>query len=120
MACALGNARVVHAHDVDAGVARLGEVRLPVSCNAAAQKEFEVAMAYYHSLGPDLAARGKPPFLRRGGQREPSLALAVISRREHSLMITNTQSGTNVPEVADETYRINTPVICAMFSGIGR
>ena len=26
-------------------------------------------------------------------------------------MITNTQSGTNVPEVADETYRINTRVI---------
>jgi hypothetical protein len=72
LACALGNARVVHAHDVDTGVARRGEVRLPVSCNVAAQKEFEVAMAYYHSLGPDLAARGKPPFFRRGGQREPS------------------------------------------------
>ena len=26
-------------------------------------------------------------------------------------MITNTQSGTNVHEVADEIYRINTPVI---------
>jgi hypothetical protein len=40
LARALGNARVVHAHDVDTGVARLGEVRFPVSCNVAAQKEF--------------------------------------------------------------------------------
>ena len=32
-------------------------------------------------------------------------------------MITNTQSGTNVHEVADEVYRINTPVVIAGASG---
>ncbi|MEX2221277.1 MAG: hypothetical protein WEG40_05705 [Candidatus Rokuibacteriota bacterium] len=33
-----------------AGPAKLGKVNFPVSCNAGAQKEFEVAMAYYHSF----------------------------------------------------------------------
>jgi hypothetical protein len=33
-----------------AGPAKLGKVNFPVSCNAAAQKEFEVSMAYYHSF----------------------------------------------------------------------
>ncbi len=33
-----------------ADTARLGTVHFPVSCNAAAQKEFQVAMAYYHSF----------------------------------------------------------------------
>ncbi len=33
-----------------AGPAKLGKVNFPVSCNAAAQKEFEMAMAYYHSF----------------------------------------------------------------------
>ncbi len=37
------------AHD-QAGLAKLGKVTFPVSCNAAAQKEFEIAMAYYHSF----------------------------------------------------------------------
>jgi hypothetical protein len=32
-------------------------VRFAVSCNAAAQREFEVAMAYYHSFAwPELKA----------------------------------------------------------------
>jgi hypothetical protein len=33
-----------------AGAAKLGKVNFPVSCNAAAQKEFETSMAYYHSF----------------------------------------------------------------------
>jgi hypothetical protein len=33
-----------------AGAAKLGKVTFPVSCNAAAQKEFETSMAYYHSF----------------------------------------------------------------------
>jgi len=33
-----------------ASSAKLGKVTFPVSCNAAAQKEFEIAMAYYHSF----------------------------------------------------------------------
>jgi hypothetical protein len=32
------------------GPAKLGRVNFPVSCNVAAQKEFEVSMAYYHSF----------------------------------------------------------------------
>ena len=32
------------------GHARLGKVNFPVECNAAAQREFNVAMAYYHSF----------------------------------------------------------------------
>ena len=32
------------------GHARLGTVNFPVECNAAAQREFNVAMAYYHSF----------------------------------------------------------------------
>jgi hypothetical protein len=39
------------------GPARLGKVTFPVSCNPAAQKDFEVAMAYYHSFAwPELKA----------------------------------------------------------------
>ena len=37
-------------HDEHAGHARLGKVSFPVECNAAAQREFNVAMAYYHSF----------------------------------------------------------------------
>jgi hypothetical protein len=45
------------AHEGPAGLARLGKVRFAVSCNADAQKEFEVAMAYYHSFAwPELSA----------------------------------------------------------------
>jgi hypothetical protein len=44
-----------HVHDPS--LTRLGKVSFPVSCNAAAQKEFEVAMAYYHSFAwPQLKA----------------------------------------------------------------
>jgi hypothetical protein len=38
------------AHEAGGASAKLGKVHFPVSCNAAAQKEFEVAMAYYHSF----------------------------------------------------------------------
>lgn len=42
--------------DVDPGV-RLGRVSFPVECNASAQREFNRAMAYYHSFAfPDVAA----------------------------------------------------------------
>jgi hypothetical protein len=37
------------AHD-PASLAKLGKVSFPVSCNVAAQTEFEIAMAYYHSF----------------------------------------------------------------------
>ncbi len=58
------------------GLARLGKVRFPVSCNAAAQKEFEVAMAYYHSFAwPQLKAS-----LDRVLQADPTCAMAHWGR----------------------------------------
>jgi Tfp pilus assembly protein PilF len=38
------------AHEAVGAPAKLGNVHFPVSCNAAAQREFDVAMAYYHSF----------------------------------------------------------------------
>ena len=46
----LGTASPVAAHEAGGAPARLGKAHFPVSCNAAAQKEFDVAMAYYHSF----------------------------------------------------------------------
>lgn len=37
-------------HDVVGGAGRLGKVVFRVDCNAAAQREFNLAMAYYHSF----------------------------------------------------------------------
>jgi hypothetical protein len=52
-----GIARSSSDHVHDPSLTRLGKVSFPVSCNAAAQKEFEVAMAYYHSFAwPQLKA----------------------------------------------------------------
>jgi len=59
-----------------AGPARLGKVSFPVSCNAAAQKEFEVAMAYYHSFAwPQLKAA-----LERVIQADPACGMAHWGR----------------------------------------
>jgi len=38
------------AHEASAGSERLGKVHFKVECNAEAQKEFDLAMAYYHSF----------------------------------------------------------------------
>src|SRR5262245_25070659 len=55
-----------------AGAAKLGQVTFPVSCSAGAQKEFETAMAYYHSFDwPKLKAS-----LDRVLQADPSCAMA--------------------------------------------
>lgn len=49
------------AHASAGGAARLGKVSFPVECNAAAQAEFNTAMAYYHSFAwPQL----REPFER--------------------------------------------------------
>ena len=59
-----------------AGPAKLGKVTFPVSCNAAAQKEFEVAMAYYHSFAwPQLRAA-----LDRVTQADPACGMAHWGR----------------------------------------
>jgi hypothetical protein len=58
------------------GPARLGKVTFPVSCNKAAQKEFEVAMAYYHSFAwPQLKAS-----LDRVLQADPACGMAHWGR----------------------------------------
>ena len=56
--------------------AKLGKVVFPVSCNAAAQQEFEVAMAYYHSFAwPQLKAA-----LDRVLQADPACGMAHWGR----------------------------------------
>ena len=63
------------AHD-SASLAKLGKVTFPVSCNAAAQKEFEIAMAYYHSFAwPENKAA-----LERVVQADPSCGMAHWGR----------------------------------------
>ncbi|HEX9818060.1 MAG TPA: hypothetical protein VGD07_00400, partial [Methylomirabilota bacterium] len=58
------------------GPAKLGKVSFPVSCNPPAQKEFEVAMAYYHSFAwPQLKAS-----LDRVLQADPACGMAHWGR----------------------------------------
>ena len=59
------------AHDEGGTPARLGKVHFLVSCNAAAQKEFDVAMAYYHSFAWEYY---KAP-LERALQADPSCGM---------------------------------------------
>jgi hypothetical protein len=75
MILAVGVTLPTLAHD-SAGVAKLGKVTFPVSCNAAAQKEFEIAMAYYHSFAwPENKAA-----LERVVQADPSCGMAHWGR----------------------------------------
>jgi len=72
---AVGIALPTLAHD-STGLAKLGKVTFPVSCNAAAQKEFEIAMAYYHSFAwPENKAA-----LERVVQADPSCGMAHWGR----------------------------------------
>jgi hypothetical protein len=56
--------------------AKLGKVTFPVSCNAAAQKEFEVSMAYYHSF----AWAQQRASLERVLQADPACGMAHWGR----------------------------------------
>lgn len=49
-ALGLLSALPVASHDTAPGTAQLGKVEFKVECNAAAQREFNLAMAYYHSF----------------------------------------------------------------------
>jgi len=72
---AVGIALPTLAHE-STGLAKLGKVTFPVSCNAAAQKEFEIAMAYYHSFAwPENKAA-----LERVVQADPSCGMAHWGR----------------------------------------
>jgi hypothetical protein len=73
---ALGVAGPTNSHEGNPSLARLGKVSFPVSCNPAAQKEFEVAMAYYHSFAwPELRAS-----LERVLQADPTCGMAHWGR----------------------------------------
>jgi hypothetical protein len=76
MLLALGTALFAVAQQPGAGPAKLGKVSFPTSCNPAAQKEFEVAMAYYHSFAwPQLRAT-----LDRVTQADPACGMAHWAR----------------------------------------
>jgi len=60
------------AQDASGAPAKLGKVHFKVECNAAAQKEFDVAMAYYHSFAWE---QYKAP-LERTLQADPSCGMA--------------------------------------------
>jgi len=68
----LGAPSPAPAHEVSGAPAQLGKVHFPVSCNAAAQKEFDVAMAYYHSFAWEYY---RAP-LERTLQADPSCGMA--------------------------------------------
>jgi len=69
------------AHDEHAGHARLGKVHFAVQCNAAAQREFDLAMAYYHSFA---WAQIQEP-LERVLQADPKCGMAYWARALASL-----------------------------------
>jgi Tfp pilus assembly protein PilF len=60
------------AHDASGAPAKLGKVRFTVECNAAAQAEFDLAMAYYHSFAWELY---QAP-LDRALQADPTCGMA--------------------------------------------
>ncbi len=62
----------VAAQETSGSAAKLGKVHFQVECNAAAQREFNVAMAYYHSFAWHLM---QPP-LERVLQNDPSCGMA--------------------------------------------
>ena len=64
------------AHDEGSAAARLGSVHFKVECNAAAQKEVDLAMAYYHSFAWD---HYKAP-LERALQADPQCGMAHFVR----------------------------------------
>jgi Tfp pilus assembly protein PilF len=65
-------AAFVSAHEASGDTARLGKVHFQVECNAAAQREFNVAMAYYHSF----AWHQMQAPLERVLQSDPSCGMA--------------------------------------------
>ena len=69
------------AHDGHEGHARLGQVHFPVDCNAAAQREFDLAMAYYHSFA---WAQIQEP-LERVLQADPQCGMAYWAKAVASL-----------------------------------
>src|SRR5262249_28346089 len=73
----LGAAGAANAHEGEGAPGeRLGRVYFPVECNAAAQKEMNLAMAYYHSFAWTYV---KDP-IERVLQADPSCGMAHWAR----------------------------------------
>lgn len=77
-AAALGGLLPAQAHEGDA---KLGTVHFKVGCNAAAQREFDLAMAYYHSFAWEQV---KAP-LERALAADPSCGMTHWARALASL-----------------------------------
>ena len=69
------------AHDSDTVAAKLGSVHFKVDCNAAAQREFDLAMAYQHSFAQHLM---REP-LERVLKEDPSCGMVFWARALASL-----------------------------------
>ena len=69
------------AHDAASGTEALGKVHFQVSCNAAAQKEFDLAMALFHSFAWEQI---KAP-LDRALQADPTCGMVHWARALASL-----------------------------------
>jgi hypothetical protein len=68
----LGMTQPAYSDGVGGTPAKLGQVHFKVECNAAAQKEFDLAMAYYHSFAWELYTAP----LDRALQADPSCGMA--------------------------------------------
>ena len=68
----LGMTQPAFSDSVGGAPAKLGQVHFKVDCNAAAQKEFDLAMAYYHSFAWELYTAP----LDRALQADPSCGMA--------------------------------------------
>src|SRR5437868_14737117 len=66
----LGGATGAQAHEASAGkpLEKLGHVEFPVSCNAAAQQEFNRAMALFHSFWFEPAKKSFTKVLEHDNQ----------------------------------------------------
>jgi hypothetical protein len=81
VALGLGLAIPASAHETGGAPARLGKVQFQVECNAAAQREFNLAMAYYHSFAWEEM---RAPY-ERALQADPSCGMVHWLRAIGSL-----------------------------------
>jgi hypothetical protein len=67
-----GRTQPAFSHEAGGAPAKLGKVHIEVECNAAAQTEFDLAMAYYHSFAWELYTAP----LDRALQADPTCGMA--------------------------------------------
>ena len=71
VALGIGLAFCASAHEITGAPAKLGKVHFEVGCNAQAQREFNLAMAYYHSFAWEEM---RAPY-QRALQADPSCGM---------------------------------------------